>query len=56
MWNLCPGDRGQGLSMSRGLWTVPIEELEQIPDACAERFPFELIEELKRDYSWEHES
>ena len=27
-----------------------VEELEQIPDACAERFPFELIEELKRDY------
>lgn len=24
--------------------------LEEIPDACAERFPFETIEELKREY------
>ena len=24
--------------------------LEEIPDECAERFPFDLIEELKEEY------
>lgn len=27
-----------------------IDRLEEIPDACAERFPFETIDELKREY------
>ena len=27
-----------------------VSKLEQIPDGCAERFPFEQIEELKREY------
>ena len=27
-----------------------VEQLEEIPDACAERFPFDTIEELKREY------
>lgn len=27
-----------------------IEHLENIPDGCAEYFPFELIEELKEEY------
>lgn len=27
-----------------------IERLEEIPDACAECFPFETIDELKREY------
>ena len=30
-----------------------IVELEKIPDGCAELFPFELIDELKRDYQIE---
>ncbi len=28
-----------------------IKRLEDIPDGCAECFPFEMIDELKRDYS-----
>ena len=27
-----------------------VSKLEQIPDGCAECFPFEQIEELKREY------
>lgn len=27
-----------------------VARLEEIPDACAERFPFETIDELKREY------
>lgn len=27
-----------------------VAQLEAIPDACAERFPFETIDELKREY------
>lgn len=27
-----------------------VAQLEEIPDACAERFPFETIDELKREY------
>lgn len=27
-----------------------VKELEQIPDACAECFPFETIDELKAEY------
>ena len=27
-----------------------IEKLEEIPDGCAEIFPFELIEELKKEF------
>ncbi len=27
-----------------------VTRLEEIPDACAERFPFETIDELKREY------
>lgn len=27
-----------------------VEQLEEIPDACAERFPFDIIDELKREY------
>ena len=30
-----------------------IAELEKIPDGCAELFPFELIDELKRDFRLE---
>ena len=28
-----------------------IQKLEAIPDGCAERFPFEIIEELRMEYS-----
>ena len=27
-----------------------VSELEEIPDGCAELFPFELIDELRREY------
>lgn len=27
-----------------------VTRLEEIPDGCAECFPFELIDELKREY------
>ena len=27
-----------------------VAQLEEIPDACAERFPFDTIDELKREY------
>ena len=27
-----------------------VEELEEIPDGCAELFPFEMIDELRREY------
>ncbi len=27
-----------------------VTHLEEIPDACAERFPFETIDELKQEY------
>ena len=27
-----------------------VAELEEIPDGCAELFPFELIDELRREY------
>ena len=27
-----------------------VTELEEIPDGCAELFPFELIDELRREY------
>ena len=27
-----------------------VARLEEIADACAERFPFETIEELRREY------
>lgn len=27
-----------------------VTKLEEIPDGCAEYFPFELIEELKQEY------
>ena len=29
---------------------VSIAALEEIPDGCAETFPFELIEDLRREY------
>ena len=27
-----------------------VKKLEEIPDGCAETFPFELIDELKEEY------
>lgn len=27
-----------------------VKELEEIPDDCAETFPFEMIEELRKEY------
>lgn len=30
--------------------------LEAIPDGCAEKFPFDMIEELKREYLGEKEN
>lgn len=30
-----------------------IQMLEEIPDACAEQFPFELIDELRLEYGFE---
>ena len=42
----------QGMHSSEALELVKafVSRLEEIPDACAERFPFETIDELKEDY------
>lgn len=33
-----------------------VARLEAIPDGCAEKFPFDMIEELKREYLGEKEN
>ena len=41
---------GERSAEAKALVTQFVKRLEAIPDGCAESFPFDLIEELKKDY------
>lgn len=42
--------KGEHSREAKELVTEIIARLEDIPDGCAECFPFELIDELKQEY------
>ena len=44
-----PGDSRHSTE-AVGLVKEVVDRLERIPDACSEVFPFDVIEELKREY------
>lgn len=43
-------DEGEHSAEAQGLVQEFIEKLEEIPDGCAEAFPFEMIDELREEY------
>lgn len=46
----CMPKKGEHSREAKELVTEIIARLEDIPDGCAECFPFELIDELKQEY------
>ena len=43
-------DEGEHSAEAQNLVREFIERLEEIPDGCAETFPFEMIDELREEY------